>query len=151
MEIDLNRKILQEIGLDINDQQHVVDQDTFNLIQFNGKNIKYSINNPTVLIGKDDIKFDPINNVKLMSHLFTYHIDKIHEIDGIYYPVFYPIEGENGKGAIEAKSDNGTVVRSNFYNNDSLKYADLIMRINGEKDIDLSELDHESKSKKKRR
>ena len=140
MEYDaLVNKLMQEIGLDVNDNNCIIDQDNGNLLQFNGKNLKYN----TDRFSKADVPFDPIQNVKLMSHLFSYFTGKLNDEDGRYINIYYPVDIPNSKkGVIELKENNNTI-RSNPYYNDSLKYADLIFKLSGEENVDLNEYDSE--------
>lgn len=142
-EVLLNR-LMSEIGLDIDETNHIVDQDTGSSLQFNGKNLIF-IDNPMQRINKrrNDIPFNPIESPKLMNHLFSYYINKIHEEDGRYINIYYPVqEPGNRKGCIELKEETtNTTIRSNEYSNDCLKYMDLILQLNGNDDNDLSDYD----------
>lgn len=136
----LTEKIMQEIGLEADQDNCIVDQDTGIQLQFNGKKIKYDKN---IHMGKE-ICFDPVENTKLMHHLFSYYVDKVHNEGGRYINIYYPVEGQTpNKGSIELKDDQNNKMRSAEYYNDSLKYADLIFQLNGETDVNLSEYDKE--------
>jgi hypothetical protein len=139
---ELVYKLLQEIGIDIDGNNILVDQDTQMVIYFNGKKVKYRLDGSPIPIGKNDIYFDPINNVKLMNTLFLYYINKLQTLDGIYYNIFYPValQDGSGKGYIEIKGPN-TIIRSGLYFNDCLKYIDLLFRLSGEQFVDLSMYD----------
>ena len=48
---------------------------------------------------------------------------------------------DNTKGQVECRLSDNQIIRSGAYSKDSLRYADLIMRLNGRDDVDLSEYD----------
>lgn len=141
---DFNNKVMQEIGLEVDSNGNVIDQDSRNLIQFKSKNIKCTN------IGRDDIPFNPLENASLMSKLFSYYVDKLDKEDGRYVSVYYPNARDKGeKGYIELKEGNN-VIKSGTYYNDSIKYAELMMTLNGNTKVDFSELDSENVTVKRR-
>lgn len=135
----LNEKIMKEIGLNVNSNNYIIDQDNGNEIKMNGK---YLISER----GKTNIKdnsiiFDPRSNKKQMLNLFSYYTDKLNEEDGRSISVFYPSNNKDGSGIITLIDDNNEKMDSNNYNNDCLKYADLIFQLSGDTNVDLSEYD----------
>lgn len=142
MQKELTSRLMQEIGLDVDNKNHIIDQDTGNLIQYNGKNLKYTEESQSIL--RSEMEFNPIENPKLMSHLFSYYTNKIHEEDGRYVNIYYSVQDNPNtkKGAIELKEEKENIsMKSASYNNDSLKYMDLILQLNGE-DSNLAEYDN---------
>jgi len=138
----LNKIIMYEIGLTVDNHQRVIDQDTREQLKFKDKNIKYSSQNSVVLT-KNDIPFDPAETRNLMSSLFDHFARKVEEQDDIYISRYYDIT-DNEKGtALEVIVD-GKKITSDFYKNDSLRYLDVIMQINGSKKVDLKQYDVES-------
>lgn len=137
--VELTEKLMQEIGLEIDSNHCIVDQDNGSRLQFNGKNLKYIEDG--IRTGRNDLEFNPVENSKLMNHLFSYYTNKIHQEDGRYINIYYPVECAENKGFIELKDGDNNIMRSGEYYNDSLKYADLIFQLNGEEDVDLSEYD----------
>lgn len=141
---DFNNKVMQEIGLEVDSNGNVIDQDSRNLIQFKSKNIKCTN------IGRDDIPFNPLENASLMSKLFSYYVDKLDKEDGRYVSVYYPNARDKGeKGYIELK-EGTNVIKSGTYYNDSIKYAELMITLNGNTKVDFSELDSENIDTKRR-
>lgn len=137
---NLTYQIMCEIGLEIDNEMRVVDQDFGNVIMFKGKSLKAS-NDPLrePFIGRNDIFFDPVNNFKLMSGLFQYYIQKLSNLEGRYFNIFYPVQLPSGKTYIEIK-ENMNPIRSGSYFNPCIAYIDLIFRLNGE-EYDLSVYD----------
>ena len=139
--VDISRKIFRAIGLDVDNANKIIDQDTCRPIEFKGKCIKYTSDpNKNLLLAKNDILFDPINNTKLMSNLFGYYLTKLEETENIAFDSYYVKAGNGGRTALELKSESETIT-SKYYNNDSIKYMDMILRLNGESNIDLNEYD----------
>lgn len=73
---ELNYNLFLAIGLGINEEQHLYDQDTYKELNFKGKYIKASVNDMPVYAGKNDVVFMPSKNYHLMATLFGYYIDK---------------------------------------------------------------------------
>ena len=139
--INIPHKIFRTIGLDVDNSNKVIDQDTCRPIEFKGKSIKYTSDpNRNLLLAKNDILFDPINNSKLMSNLFSYYLTKLEENEGVTFNSYYIKNGNEGRTALEVKNEDQKIT-SKFYNNDSMKYIDIILKLSGESDIDLSEYD----------
>lgn len=125
-------QLMTEIGLEVDSELRIVDQDDGNIIMFKGKSLKVSIDGiRQPFIGRNDILFDPITNFKVMNNLFSYFIHKTSVDEGRYFSIFYPVNLPNGTTYIEIKEDNN-IIRSNAYMNPCLAYIDLIFRINGE-------------------
>lgn len=133
-------QLMTEIGLEVDSEMRVVDQDDGNVIMFKGKSLKVSLDQfRQPFIGRNDILFDPISNFKVMSNLFSYFIHKTSITEGRYFSIFYTVPLNNGRTYIEIKEDN-EIIRSNAYINPCIAYIDLIFRINGEA-YDLSAYD----------
>ena len=137
--VRITQIIMHEIGLDVDKNNNIVDQDNGQPIHFNGKELKYNLGEKKLRIGRNDVEFDPIENTKIMSHLFSYYLDKKNEEDGTYFPVYFSVSNPDGKSSLEIKGDN--TFKSKYYKNESLKYADAILRINGNEYTDLSSID----------
>lgn len=133
-------QLMTEIGLEIDSEMRVVDQDDGNVIMFKGKSLKISLDEyKQPFIGRNDILFDPVSNFKVMSNLFSYFVHKTSIMEGRYFSIFYPIYLPNGRTCIEIK-ENDETIRSNAYMNPCIAYIDLVFRINGEA-YDLSMYD----------
>lgn len=132
-------KIMNEIGLDIDDQNRIYDQDTGNIINFNQKALVYNFHydiNP----GFNEILFDPINNRNIMVNLFSYYLKKLEVIENRYFMAFYQVENHNHKKAVEIKANVNEIIGSNYYANECLGYIELIFKLNNEL-LDLSSFD----------
>lgn len=139
---DLCDSLMREIGLDVDINMCIIDQDTGIQLEYNGKKMVYQGNR-----SKTSVPFDPLNNTKMMSHLFSYYTEKVQAEDGRYFSIFYQVKDSDTKSHLEIKEDNGNIIKSESYTNDTLKYADLIFKINGE-EKDLSKEDKEMTKQK---
>ena len=132
-------KIMQEVGLEINSDNYVIDQDTGDKLNFKGRNVKFNANG-NVPLSREDILFDPLDNQTMMSQIFSYFTNKLDEQDGRYINVIYSTQPDRySKGTVSCK-ENGRIIQSNEYYKDSLKYANLITKLNGAEE-DFSDLD----------
>ena len=137
-DMELNKRLMMEVGFDVGDHRRLIDQDTGLEVKFDGKYLVA----PGSKSGKNSIEFDPINDVHQMSSVFSYYNQKVASEDGEEVRTYFPVETDpkTNKGYIEARTDT-KVYRSNEYNNDSLKFTDIIMKMNGANKVDLSEYD----------
>lgn len=138
---DLEYQLILAMGLSVDTNNNLIDQDYGTIVYLNGKNIKAKRGPVEPFIRKTDIYFDPVNNVKLMRSLFQYYINKITELDNRYFSVYFPVFGsENGLVAIEIKNERESY-RSDYFFNESLRYIDLILKISGYDYINVKDYD----------
>lgn len=138
---DINKLFLQEVGLDVTEDGHIVDQDTFNTIQIKKTD--------TVFKGygsqhKGSIELDPAKNSKHAKILFDYYVNKLadnDEIEAFSSYNSYITDEEKAKGIIECKTPDNEVIKSGEYVNESLRYLDTIMQLNGDPSPYISKLD----------
>ena len=72
-DIQINRIIMEEIGLDVGEYNRIIDQDTGLEISMKGQHIVA----PGSYCGHNAIEFDPYNNRKMMNQFFSYFIKKV--------------------------------------------------------------------------
>ena len=136
----INKIIMEDIGLTVDKNNRVMDQDTRGYVRYNNKDMRYSSQN-SVILTNNDMVFDPGSNKIVMSHVFNYYLGKVQEEDGTYVSMHYEkIREEDGASALTAKID-GKEYTTHYYNNESLKYAEMIKIINQSEDTDLSQYD----------
>lgn len=80
-------------------------------------------------------------NPKIISFLFNYFTNKLMNEQNIYIDVVYYKQVKNSRNLPLAVKANGKEFISKIYNNESLKYLDLICQLNGNSDVDLSRFD----------
>ena len=142
---DLIYALINEIGLSINENNSLFDQDNGQLIYFGGKEIKCSINpsNP-VYASEIATVLDPFNDIKLMTTILAYYLEKERMMSDIY-PITYSFNDRDKLGpsnmSVKIQTSNGMEeVTSNFYYNKCLKISDIILRMGGQF-CDLSNFD----------
>jgi hypothetical protein len=138
-----------EIGLSINHDQYIFDQDTGIVLKFKDKQMKMSFSN-NVYAGNNDIVFDPSTNYNLMVTLFGYYIEKesangndigyiAHFTEEEAGKVFVP-KGERFKQRLVIRTKNGDIYTSYYYNL-YLSYIEAIFIISGSNNYDLHNFD----------
>jgi hypothetical protein len=142
---DLYYDLFNEIGISVNNDGLLYDQDTGNLIAFNGKYIKASINGTPVYPGRNDIVFEPQKNYQMLKCLYGLYIDKCTnsedgDIIGGYIADFIDDSDDKQKQRVVLRSSEKGDIASDFYFNIYLAYIDNIFRIAGY-NVDLSAFD----------
>lgn len=139
LDLEINMRLMEEMGLEEGDRRRVIDQDTGLLYQMKGKDLV----TPGSQGGKSATEFDPINNTKMMSYMFGAFLEKLEEEESIAGVRNYHMNPPDSKGRIRGtvSFDDGTSVSSGLYKNETTCYADLVLRLNGEENINLSKYD----------
>ena len=124
----LNDFVLREAGLELDDLNHVIDQDTGMPIIIKDKMVKYN-NSSIVRLASNEIEFDPLNNPLLASQICDNYINKLYQ-EGELHTTSYGISNRerNTLGRAVCIADEKIFTRD--YVLDSLKYIDLIATIN---------------------
>jgi hypothetical protein len=133
------------IGLSINKDGYLYDQDTGIVLRFKDKFIKApNLFGKPVYASANDIMFDPKSNYQLMTNMFGYYIDKLIAEDEIKYIAQY-VEDEKinreptGRQRVVVRTAGGDIA-SDFFNNGYLGYIQCIFYIDGTA-MDLYNLD----------
>lgn len=135
-DLNINNLIMREIGLEVGTCNRIIDQDTGAAMTFAGRELVA----PGVYCGRNAIEFDPYNNKKMMNRLFGYFLEKHAEESDVEVMTYYNVD-KGEAGAVECKMTDNTTITSKPYVRDSLKYADIIIQLNGEPNPDLAEYD----------
>jgi hypothetical protein len=106
-------------------------------IQFNGKNIKYSLTDPQLYIGEGDVKFDPVHNYRMITTMMGMYLDK--EYDSRVMSTFEEFNKENRTTSQTIKLDTENIT-SRYYKNRCLAICDNFLHM-ANYDSDLSEFD----------
>ena len=139
---ELIYNLLNSIGLSINASGYIYDQDTKVVIQDAGRVIKASVDpNAPCYAGQGEVVFDILGNVRLMTTLFGYAMDKASVYNG-FDSVSQFIDDIPGtkETALCIKMSDGTVKHSGFYVNKCLKYVAAIFLIDDTM-VDLKNFD----------
>ena len=142
---ELYYNMFNAIGLSVNSENKLYDQDTQTFLLYNNHFIKANINNSAVYAGKNDVLFDPYHNYNIMVTLFGTWLDKEINFYGnnIQYISQYiddDKDPEDPKQRFVLKTASGEY-RSKWYHNLWLGYAEIIMAISDNIAVDLSNLD----------
>lgn len=140
-------ELFNTIGLSINKDQYLYDQDTGVVIKYNDKYIKATNVPMTLYAGRNDIVFEPQKNYNLMVTLFGYFMDKETNMnEGCNFS--FIAQGIEDNPNPENKTQRLTVrtsigdFSSHFYSNLWLGYAELIFVLGNQMGaVDLSNFD----------
>lgn len=142
---ELYYNLFNAIGLSINAEEKLYDQDTQTILLYNNHFIKASTIPKAVYAGKNDVVFDPYSNYNIMVMLFGTWLDKETQYYGtnIQYLSQYIEDNrdpENPKQRFVLKTKQGEYI-SKWYTNLWLGYAEIILAISDNIAVDLSNLD----------
>jgi hypothetical protein len=138
-----------ELGLSVNSEQFIYDQDTLIVLKYKDKRIKMSFNG-NVYGSNNDVVFDPSTNYDLMVKLFGYYIEKetangndigyiAHFTEEEFNRPFLP-KDERYRQRVVVKTKNGDFKTDPYYNI-HLAYIEAICILSGNPDYDLSNFD----------
>lgn len=139
-DLKINNLLMEEMGLEEGERRRIFDQDSGIQYQFKGKDIV----SPGSQSGKSAVEFDPINNSKMMNLMFGGFIDKLVEEESIPgVASYYTVPESDNRIRAKILFDDKTSIQSNPYKNETVCYADLVLRLNGDENVDLSEYDYD--------
>lgn len=131
---DLIYNLLNEIGLSIDSNGYVYDQDSGIHLEAQGKKIKASVR-PDIpcYAGQGEVVFDPLNNTRQIHTLLGYAIDKEMATNPEFNCIsHYITETPMDKPtSITLKMIDGSLLSTPFYNNRCLKFIGGIFLIYG--------------------
>lgn len=151
-------QVMNEIGLGVGEFGTVIDQDTGQMLQFNGKMLKYNQGDQPPIIHLSDSLLNPIGDLKQMRNLFAYYIRKEEEFPqsertpGMYFPI-QSADEEKSSMILQYMDQDGVLreVHSKEYYNEAICYADLMMQYNGDQNVDLNEYDFPLEAARKKK
>ena len=144
-DIEINTRLMEEFGLEQGTRRRIYDHETGDIRLMKGKEIVA----PGAIPGKNTLEFDPINNTRMMNFFFGSYIQAMEEEDLLGGSVMsYSVIPSKAPGKIKAvlkiNPDDGSPIKeisSKPYKNETSCMADLVCRINGDDDVDMSEYD----------
>lgn len=145
-EYELTYNLLSCIGLEIKQDGSLYDPDLETIIHFNGKLLKANIYpNNLHYAGQGEIMFEPLSNIKQVTELLGFFINKKQNIDKMEFMSYYSEEIDDFK--TERKYTNLTIKYSsnkeqstNYYHNPNIKFIELIF-ILGDMNVNLVNFD----------
>ena len=127
---ELYYNLFNEIGLSINAQQYLYDQDTGITLRYKDKYLKATTTIEPIYAGKSDIVFDPASNFNCMVTLFGYFIEKISINNNFPYKAQYVEDNpDKTKQRLVVQTLDGKKYTSKFYNNLYLGFIEVIFQI----------------------
>ena len=144
-DIEINTRLMEEFGLEQGTRRRIYDHETGDIRLMKGKEIVA----PGAIPGKNTLEFDPINNTRMMNFFFGSYIQAMEEEDLLGGSVMsYSVIPSKSPGKIKAvlkiNPEDGSPIKeisSRPYKNETSCMADLVCRINGDDDVDMSEYD----------
>lgn len=140
---ELYYHLFLEIGLSINCNNYLYDQDTEILLMYKDKYIKATTFPVPIYAGRNDIVFDPSQNYNLMVSILGYYIDKESNSDSgdnIGFIAQYIEDNDIEMQRVVVKTKNGDYA-SQFYHNVFLGYIEVIFLLAHSFNVDLSNFD----------
>ena len=145
---ELQYAIFQEMNINILPDGCLFDTDTNSDISFQGQLLKVNTNiQDSRYATEGEVLLDPLNNIKQISTLFGYYLNKLSNLENINVISYYPteVEVENSeyrKTYISIKFEDITkvLVSTKPYYNKCLSLIEAIFAINCDL-IDLSNFD----------
>lgn len=142
---DINERLLFEFNLEPGPRGRVCDRETGEPIRIKQKEVLVPGSEPA----KFATEFDPINSVRQMNHLFGVYVNMLQEQEVIEGDVVsYGTIPARTPGTVRAvmkvkPHDKDEIVEtaSKPYKNETSAYADLVCRINGDDEVDMSPYD----------
>ena len=123
--------LLTVIGLFVDNNGLIIDSDSCKPFEYNGRCLRSTLFGCNIT-HHGDIEFD-IFNVRMITTLFNYVLNRSTSEDGIYYRLSYEEkisvpDSDYQKSRLIVGSSVNTLT-SNYYFNDTFKYIDIIYRI----------------------
>lgn len=129
----LNYDILIHLGLQTTQDNLIIDQDNYNLLQMNGKTIKYNV--PDEQIDKrSEIQFCPAKSLVQARYLLGYYLDKLLEEQGLNCILQYSTSDfitHSNYTLLLKFSNREDLCSETFINNEALCFIDLIFKLDG--------------------
>ena len=144
---DLLINYLSEMGLAVDNNQYLYDQENGNILQYKEKYIKVSINGIPAYAGQNDIVFDPYHNYGIVNTLFGMYIDRCQDTDDgdiLQGYISHGVEDypsrDLDRQRVVVKTQGRGEIASNYYRAIFLAFADCTFRVGGY-NTDLKEFD----------
>ena len=126
-EADVGKAILDELGYGVANDNSIYEQDTFAPVQFQGKTIKYSPTPDTLYLSENDVLFDPVHNLRMITTLLGNYIDKEEASGKEVLSMHDDVNRDNRTTSHTIKFANQDPVTSKYYRNRCLAICDNIL------------------------
>ena len=142
---EMNYHLFMNMGLSINRDQYLYDQDTMITLKYKDKYIKATVEPREIYPGRTDIVFDPAKNYNLVVTLLGYYVEKLTnspEGDMIGYNSQYIEDNsEKTKQRFVIRTMRFGTYESQFYFNLYLAYIEALFVLTDSFQVDLSNFD----------
>lgn len=138
---DIEIDLIREVGLGVDERDYLIDQDTGMFIEVADKRIKYGVDKFVSIDRDNEMFYNPLKNLKLVLNMFSLHLTKICQYDGVVVHEYTVDRNEDQAHIITIHTSNG-VFYSAPYKKLLLSYIDIIFRLGGGIPDDLSEFDY---------
>lgn len=127
----LNNLILENVGLYVDDDGYIYDNDLMHKVLVRGKAL---VDKPDNEINyRYEMKFDPVGNPSLMDKLFKYYLNKDSIDTGVDVKmVSYGPTKRGARSYLEVVKEDNTKYNSGYYYNDCIKFASIILKMNND-------------------
>lgn len=140
-ESEVGKAILDEIGIGINPDNTLYDQETYQPVTYQGKNIKYSLTNPDrIYLGEGDVLFDPMHNLRMITTMLSTYLRKEEDNGREVLSMYDDTIRENRTTSHTIKFSEGDPVTSKYYKNRCLAICDNILEM-ANVNCDLTQFD----------
>jgi hypothetical protein len=134
--------LMQKLGLNEDSTGKVVyiddETDETEVILYSGKECKI---NKDIIDPYSNLLFDPYTNIQLACSMMYWYICKNYTQHGDIFLMYLTNDNNLNKlGHCYIKFYDGTIIEGNDYNLDSLKYLDIIYKLDGSASIEFNEL-----------
>lgn len=144
IEQELLRKIIQEVGLEINTQEYLVDQDLDEIIIYNNTPLRFTLNTVFLMpITSTDVIFNPIRDIEIAKFILSYYMTKLCYMYNRHFTFTGTYKDMNHCFVAEVKEQvHGIthIIKSDPYNIQNLAYIDLIFKLTDDS-LNLSTFD----------
>ena len=142
---ELIYELFNDLDLEVRPDGIVYDTRGCTIMAFNGMNIKANINPYNIhYAGEGEIVFEPLTNVRLITTLFGWDLDRKIKEGVISFYTFSPNElvgdDEVKRTNLTVKFNDNDSISSKYYHNKCLKFIEMIFILNGEQ-VDLYNFD----------
>lgn len=139
---ELTYNLFSEMGISLNNENYIYDQDTCQPIKFKEKYIKASFTPQPIYPGRNDIIFEPNKNYNLMVSLFGWFMDKyLHSEDcKINYVAHFVDETPEKQQRVVLRTTQGDI-STMFYSHLYLSYIETIFLLTDSINPDLHNFD----------
>lgn len=147
---ELYYHMILEMGLGIDNLQHIYDQSTGNTLSWKDHYIKCAVNDQPVYAGKDEVVFTIDENFQLFMSIYAHYLDNLandpdSDIIVVAHYIDFDEALQKNKLHIKFNSKDGSVtgglITSDYYSDSWLCYIESIFLLNGNFGFDFHNFD----------